>query len=322
MDTTPVWFLRQAGRYLPEYRRLRERHSLPELCRHPELAAQVTLLPLRRLDVDAAILFSDLLVPLWGMGLDFQLVEGRGPVLPLLPAERLSSLPEIDLAEVEFVFHTVRLLRATLDRPLVGFSGAPFTVAAYVVEGHASRDWPRTRALMYGQQKTWHALCGRLAASLASYLKAQVEAGAQVVQLFDSWVGVLSAEDFRWAVRPYLVQVLQAVEGVPRVYFATGCAHLLQEFRQLPVEVVGLDWRVSLREAAAVLGNRVLQGNLDPARLLGDPQATLAEASRIVQQGRALRGHIFNLGHGVLPQTNPDRLAELVDWVHERGERG
>jgi len=321
VDTTPVWFLRQAGRYLPEYRQLRERYSLAELCRRPELAAQVTLLPLRRMDVDAAILFSDLLVPLWGMGLNFQLVEGRGPVLAPLSADRLAHLPELDLAGVEFVTQTVRVLRAALDRPLVGFCGAPFTVAAYLVEGGPSRDWPRTRALLHARPDVWHALAGRLSTNLAQYLKAQVEAGAQLVQLFDSWVGVLSVEDFRWAVRPYLVQVLKAVEGVPRVYFATSCTHLLQEFRQLPVEVVGVDWRVDLQQAAAALGDKVVQGNLDPARLLGDPQALRAEASRIVEGGRTLRGHIFNLGHGVLPETNPDRLAELVDWVHERGKR-
>jgi len=322
VDTTPVWFLRQAGRYLPEYRRLRERYSLEDLCRNPELAAEATLQPLRRMDVDAAILFSDLLVPLWGMGLDFHVVEGRGPVLPeLLSADRLARLPELDLAAVEFVPQAVRLLRATLDRPLVGFSGAPFTVAAYLVEGRPSRDWPRTRALMYGHPEVWHALASRLARNLGAYLRAQVEAGAQLVQLFDSWVGVLSAEDFRWAVRPYLVEVLRAVEGVPRVYFATGCAHLLGEFRDLPAEVVGVDWRVPLRQAAAAAGQKTVQGNLDPARLLADPQAVRVEAARIVDQGRALRGHIFNLGHGVLPQTDPGRLSELVDWVHERGAR-
>jgi uroporphyrinogen decarboxylase len=322
VDTTPVWFLRQAGRYLPEYRRLRERYSLRELCRHPELAAEATLQPLARMDVDAVILFSDLLVPLWGMGLDFQLEEGRGPFLSPPPsAEELARLPELDLAAVEFVPQTVRLLRRVLDRPLVGFAGAPFTVAAYVVEGRASRDWPRTRSLLRARPDLWHALAGRLASNLALYLRAQVEAGAQLVHLFDSWVGVLSAEDFRWAVRPYLVQVLRAVEGVPRVYFATGCAHLLQEFRDLPVEVVGVDWRVSLPAVASAVGDKALQGNLDPAALLGDPQTLRAEARRIVEQGRRLKGHVFNLGHGVLPETDPGRLAALVDWVHEGGKR-
>ncbi len=322
VDTTPVWFLRQAGRYLPEYRRLRERYSLRDLCRHPELAAEATLQPLARMDVDAAILFSDLLVPLWGMGLDFQLEEGRGPALsPPASPEELARLPELDLAAVEFVPQTVRMLRRVLDRPLVGFAGAPFTVAAYLVEGRPSRDWPRTRSLVRARPDLWHALAARLASNLAAYLRAQVEAGVQLVQLFDSWVGVLSADDFRWAVRPYLVQVLRALDGIPRVYFATGCAHLLAEFRGLPVEVVAVDWRVPLPVAASVVGDKVLQGNLDPAALLGDPQALRAEARRIVEQGRRLKGHVFNLGHGVLPETDPGRLAALVDWVHEGGKR-
>ncbi len=322
VDTTPVWFMRQAGRYLPEYRRLRERYSLLDLCRDPELAAEATLQPLRRMDVDAAILFSDLLVPLWGMGLQFHVEEGRGPVLPApLSADEAAGLAELDLQAVEFVPKTVQLLRSVLDRPLVGFAGAPFTVAAYLLEGRPSRDWPRTRAFLHRHPDAWHRLASRLASNLATYVTAQIQAGAQAVQLFDSWVGVLSAEDFRWAVRPYLVQVLQAAQGAVRIYFATGCAHLLAEFRHLPAEVVGVDWRVDLREAARSVDGKAVQGNLDPARLLGDPQALRAEASRIVEQGRALRGHIFNLGHGVLPETDPDRLAELVDWVHERGRR-
>lgn len=321
VDTTPVWFLRQAGRYLPDYRRLRERYSLRELCRNPELAAEATLQPLARMDVDAAILFSDLLVPLWGMGLDFHLEEGRGPVVDPPPAEQLARLPELDLEAVEFVPQTVRILRRVLDRPLVGFAGAPFTVAAYAVEGRPSRDWPRTRALMHARRDVWHGLAARLASNLARYLRAQVDAGAQMVQLFDSWVGVLSAEDFRWAVRPYLVQVLQAVQGVPRIYFATGCAHLLAEFRDLPVEVVAVDWRVSLSAAAAAVGRKALQGNLDPAALLVEPECLKAQALRVVDQGRKLPGHIFNLGHGVLPQTDPGRLAQLVEWVHEGGTR-
>ncbi len=322
VDTTPVWFLRQAGRYLPEYRRLRERYSLRDLCRNPELAAEATLQPLARMDVDAAILFSDLLVPLWGMGLDFQLEEGRGPVVEA-PADpgRLVHLPELDLDAVAFVPETVRLVRRSLDRPLVGFAGAPFTVAAYLLEGRPSRDWPRTRAFLHARPELWEALARRLASNLAAYLRAQVQAGAQLVQLFDSWVGVLSAEDFRRAVRPHLEDLLRAVEGVPRIYFATACAHLLEEFRALPAEVVAVDWRVPLAEAAAVLDGKVLQGNLDPARLLGGPEAWREEAARIVDQGVALRGHIFNLGHGVLPGTDPDRLAQLADWVHERGRR-
>ncbi len=322
VDTTPVWFLRQAGRYLPEYRALRERYTMRELCRNPELAARVTLQPLARMDVDAAILFSDLLVPLWGMGLDFLVEEGKGPVLEqTLSKEELVALPDLDLDAVFFVPQTVRLLRASLDRPLVGFAGAPFTVAAYLVEGRPSRDWPRTRAFLHAYPDAWHALASKLSSNLAAYLRAQVEAGADLVQIFDSWVGVLSPEDFRWAVRPYLQQLLEALEGTPRVYFATGCAHLLEEFSHLPVEVLAVDWRVRLQWVARCAPEKAVQGNLDPALLLGDPKRLWEATDRLVDEGLALCGHVFNLGHGVLPQTDPDRLARLVDRVHERGRR-
>ena len=322
VDTTPVWFLRQAGRYLPEYRAVRERYSMRELCRNPELAAQVTLQPLARMDVDAAILFSDLLVPLWGMGLDFHVVEGKGPVLArMLSAEQLAALPDLDLEAVAFVPETVRLLRARLDRPLVGFAGAPFTVAAYLVEGRPSRDWPRTRAFLHAHPDLWHHLASKLSSNLAAYLRAQVEAGVHLVQVFDSWVGVLGAEDFRWAVRPYLEQLLEALAGTVRVYFATGCAHLLREFSKLPVEVLGVDWRLPLQEVARYAPQKAVQGNLDPALLLAEGRRLWEAADRVVEEGRRLSGHVFNLGHGVLPETDPDRLARLVDRVHERGRR-
>ncbi len=322
VDTTPVWFLRQAGRYLSEYRLVRERYSMRELCRNPELAAQVTLQPLARMDVDAAILFSDLLVPLWGMGLDFQVVEGKGPVLDrTLSVDELAALPELDLEAVAFVPETVRLLCSSLDRPLVGFAGAPFTVAAYLVEGRPSRDWPRTRAFLHAHPDAWHALASKLSSNLAAYLRAQVQAGAHLVQVFDSWVGVLSAEDFRWAVRPYLEQLLDALSGSVRVYFATGCAHLVGEFSGLPVEVLAVDWRVPLLEVGRCAPHKAVQGNLDPALLLAEPRRLWEAADRVVDEGLRLPGHVFNLGHGVLPQTDPDRLARLVDRVHERGRR-
>lgn len=324
VDTTPVWFMRQAGRYLPEYRALRERHSMEDLCRHPELAAEVTLQPLRRFDVDAAILFSDLLVPLWGMGLEFDIVEGRGPVLRrALSADELASLPAIDLGAVEFTFEAIRLLRRELDRPLIGFAGAPFTVAAYLIEGKPSRDWMQVRAFMHAYPGAWNRLMDRLAENLGTYLRAQVEAGAQTVQIFDSWVGVLSAETFRRAVAAHLRRMIEMVGGgVPRIYFATGNAHLLREIADLPTEVVGLDWRLRLADAAATLGaGKALQGNLDPAMLVGAPESLEATARRVVQEGKSLGGHIFNLGHGVPPQTDPGRLGRLVDLVHETGRR-
>src|SRR3990172_5007179 len=283
VDTTPIWIMRQAGRYLPEYRQLRERHSMEEICRAPELTVEATLQPLRRFDLDAAILFSDLLVPLWGMGLSFDLVEGRGPVLQkaLTPAE-LAVLPPLDLGGVEFTFHAIRLLRRELDRPLIGFTGGPFTFASYLIEGKPSRDYPRTRAFLHTYPREWEGLMKRLADNLALYLKGQIEAGVQMVQIFDSWVGVLSPQDFRERVKPYLnAQLEQVGNGVPRIYFSTASAHLFPEFVTLPVEVMGVDWRVSLTQAKGIFDNTY-----------------------------------------ALPAPPPERVARLVDWVHAQGARG
>lgn len=339
-DTTPVWLMRQAGRYMPEYRALRREHPMKDVIRNPQLAVEVTLQPLRRFDLDAAILFSDLLVPIWGMGEDFELVEGRGPVLTReLDARALASLPAIDLAKLEFTFAAVRALRSALDRPLIGFTGGPFTFASYLIEGKPSRDYPKTRAFLHAHPAAWSALMTRLADNLADYLRAQIEAGAQAVQVFDSWAGVLSAADFQAHVRPALSRMLTRVgDTVPRIYFSTGSAHLYAAIATLPVEVIGVDWRVSLRTAAALLGDggapgadartrrnaprtRILQGNLDPVLLLGSEDDLWAAADAIVDEGRHIGGHIFNLGHGVLPETNPDRVRALIERVHERGGR-
>jgi uroporphyrinogen decarboxylase len=321
VDTTPVWFMRQAGRYLPEYRALRRRYPMRELLRNPQLAAEITLMPLRRLDVDAVILYSDLLVPLWGMGLDFHLAEGRGPVVRV-ERERLAHLPDLDPDRVRFTFEAIRLVRGALDRPLIGFTGAPFTVAAYLLEGQTSRDWPRTRVFLHRHPDVWHRLLGALARNLGLYLRAQVEAGAQLVQVFDSWVGVLSVEDFLAFVRPHLVAMLETVgAAVPRIYFSTGSSHLLGHLGDLPAEVIGVDWRVRLRDAAVRSGKSVVQGNLDPALLLGEEARLLSRTGAIIEEGKSLAGHIFNLGHGVPPETDPERLAMLVHFVHERGRR-
>ncbi|MCS7173257.1 MAG: uroporphyrinogen decarboxylase [Armatimonadetes bacterium] len=321
VDTTPVWFMRQAGRYLPEYRALRRRYPMRELLRDPELAAEITLMPLRRLDVDAAILYSDLLVPLWGMGLDFYLEEGKGPVVRV-EVERLAHLPELDPDRIRFTFEAIRLVRSALDRPLIGFAGAPFTVAAYLLEGQTSRDWPRTRTFLHRNPELWHRLLDTLARNLGRYLRAQVEAGVQLVQVFDSWVGALSPEDFVVSVRPHLVAMLEAVgPTVPRIYFSTGSSHLLAHFVDLPAEVLGVDWRVRLRDASAQSGKSVVQGNLDPTLLLGTEAHLLSRTGAILEEGKRLAGHIFNLGHGVPPETDPGKLAMVVHFVHERGRR-
>ncbi|MFQ5848373.1 MAG: uroporphyrinogen decarboxylase [Candidatus Methylomirabilales bacterium] len=324
VDTTPVWIMRQAGRYLPEYRELRKKYSMEEICRTPELAVEVTLQPLRRFDLDAAILFSDLLVPLWGMGVSFDLVEGKGPVLrkALIPHD-LATLPSLDLTRLDFTFEAIRLLRQALDRPLIGFTGGPFTFASYLIEGKPSRDYPKTRAFLHTHPLEWKALMKRLAENLALYLQAQIEAGVQMVQVFDSWVGVLSPEDFRERVKPHLTAELQqAGNGVPRIYFSTASAHLFPQFATLPAEVMGVDWRVSLTQAHGMLDHAyAIQGNLDPILLLGNEEDLFVKAAEIVTEGRSLAGHIFNLGHGILPPTAPERVERLVDFVHAQGAR-
>jgi uroporphyrinogen decarboxylase len=324
VDTTPIWIMRQAGRYLPEYREIRKKYSMEEICRTPDLTVDVTLQPLRRFDLDAAILFSDLLVPLWGMGVSFDLVEGKGPVLrKALTPEELASLPALNLGELDFTFEAIRLLRRELDRPLIGFTGGPFTFASYLIEGKPSRDYPKTRTFLHANPREWESLMKRLADNLALYLKAQIEAGVQMVQVFDSWVGVLSLEDFRGRVKPHLMaQLKQVGNDVPRIYFSTGSSHLFPEFAGLPAEVMGVDWRISLTQAHGIFDSAyVLQGNLDPSLLLGSEEDLFAKALEIVMEGRALTGHIFNLGHGILPATPPERVHRLVDVVHTAGER-
>ncbi len=324
VDTTPIWIMRQAGRYLPEYRKIRNKYSMEEICRTPNLTVEVTLQPVRRFDLDAAILFSDLLVPLWGMGIAFDLVEGKGPVLQkaLTPSE-LAALPPLDLSALEGTFDAIRLLRRELDRPLIGFTGGPFTFASYLIEGKPSRDYPQTRAFLHAHPREWKALMQRLAGNLARYLRAQIEAGVQMVQVFDSWVGVLAAEDFRERVKPYLIEQLEQVgTDVPRIYFSTASTHLFPEFANLPAEVMGVDWRVSLTQAREVFNDTfVLQGNLDPSLLLGTEKELFLKAAKIVDEGQMLGGHIFNLGHGILPTTPPERVERLVDFVHTQGTR-
>lgn len=322
-DVTPVWFMRQAGRYLPEYRRLRERYSLLELVGTPELAAQVTLMPLR-LGVDAAILFADILLPLVPMGLDLSFVVGEGPVIrnPVRgPADVARLRPVVVEEDLKHVLDTVRLVRAALDGwvPLIGFAGAPYTLASYAVEGGPSRHYLRTKQLMYEQPAVWDDLMGRLAEVTLAYLRAQVAAGAQAVQLFDSWAGSLSPADYREHVLPYSRRVLQGLAdlGVPRIHFATGTAGMLPLLRQAGGDVVGVDWRVDLDRAWQVLGEDVaVQGNLDPALLLAPRDVLARRVRQILDQANGRPGHIFNLGHGVLPQTPVGNVQFVVDLVH------
>ena len=325
-DATPIWLMRQAGRYLPEYRKIREKATLLEMCERPEWAAEVTLQPLRRFDLDAAILFADILLVPRAMGLKLEFVKGEGPSLS--PAVRTmrdvarlrETAPEESLA---FVLDAVRLVRRALPegKALIGFAGAPFTVASYVIEGGPSDHYLRTKAMMHGEPKTWDALMGKLARMTASYLRAQVAAGAQAIQLFDSWVGNLSAPDYERFVLPYSREVIRAVAktGVPVIHFGTGTGGFIERLAAAGGDVVGVDWATPLDEAWKRIGrSRAVQGNLDPVLLAAAPtKALLAAAKDVLRRAGGRRGHIFNLGHGVLPMTPPEQVRRLVEFVHE-----
>jgi uroporphyrinogen decarboxylase len=325
---TPVWLMRQAGRFLPEYRAIREKLGFLELCRTPEAAAEVTVLPVEKLGVDAAILFADILLLVEPLGVGLEFARGDGPIIrrPVRSAADVARLVERDPAEtVPFVFETVRRARAALsDRvPLIGFAGAPFTVASYVVEGGASRDYLETKRLMYGDPGAWHALLSLIARTTARYLNLQIAAGTQAVQLFDSWIGALGPEDYRRFVLPYTQGIFRSLTpGVPAIHFGTGTAGLLEPFRAAGGDVIGVDWRQDLGDAWRRLGPDVaIQGNLDPAALLSSPAEIRRRVAGILAQAAGRPGHVFNLGHGVLPMTPVDHARALVDAVHELSER-
>jgi uroporphyrinogen decarboxylase len=314
--------MRQAGRSLPEYRRIRERHSLFEVCRQPELCTEVTLQPVRRHGVDAAVMFADIMLPVLGMGVGVELVEGVGPVVDR-PVETFADVERLRVAEPEeaapFVLEAVRLVRSELDatQAVVGFCGGPFTVAGYLVEGKPTREFTRTKALMYGDPEAWHALMERLTETFARYVAAQVHAGADVIQVFDSWAGALSVEDYDEFAAPYSAQILAAVDA-PTIHFATGATHLLPALAAAGGDVIGLDWRLPLDEGWELVGDdRGVQGNLDPAVLLGPWERVEDVARGILARTGGRRGHVFNLGHGVLPETEADRLGRLARLVQD-----
>ncbi|HET7726292.1 MAG TPA: uroporphyrinogen decarboxylase [Candidatus Limnocylindrales bacterium] len=326
VDTTPVWFMRQAGRSLPEYRRIRERATLAQIVDDPALCAEVTLQPVRRLGVDAAILFADITTPLPGIGIGVELVDGTGPVIghPVRTAADVARLHDFDAtASTGSLLEAIRLLRRELDVPLIGFAGAPFTLASYVVEGGPSRDALAAKRLLHTDPAAFDALLGRLTAMTVAYLTAQVRAGAQVVQLFDSWVGALSPIDYDRAVAPHMRRLFAALAplGVPAIHFGTGTAGLLPAMAAAGGDVIGVDWRIGLQAAWRLVPDRAIQGNLDPAVLLGPWAVVEPQARAVLANARGRRGHVFNLGHGVLPATDPDQLRRLVDLVHEVGAR-
>ncbi|MFI7429490.1 uroporphyrinogen decarboxylase [Micromonospora sp. NPDC049836] len=340
---TPVWFMRQAGRSLPEYREIRANVPMLESCRRPDLITEITLQPVRRHGVDAAILFSDIVVPVAAAGIDLDIVAGTGPVVaePVRTAADVERIRPLTRDDVSYVDEAVRLLVAELgDTPLIGFAGAPFTLASYLIEGGPSRTHAKTKALMYGDPELWHALCARLAEVTLAFLRVQVDAGVSAVQLFDSWAGALSEADYRRYVLPHSAHVLAGLvdadadgagtrpgagpvePAVPRIHFGVGTGELLGAMGEAGADVVGVDWRTPLDVATGRIGpERAVQGNLDPCVLLAPWPVVEAEVRRILEQGRAAPGHVFNLGHGVLPETDPEVLTRVVALVHELSAR-
>jgi uroporphyrinogen decarboxylase len=322
---TPVWFMRQAGRSLPEYRALRADTAMLDACRDPAMITEITLQPVRRHGVDAAILFSDIVVPLAAAGIDLEIRPGVGPVIakPVATMDDVASVRALHAGDVGFITEAVGLLVRELGgTPLIGFAGAPFTLASYLVEGGPSRTHAKTKALMYGAPEVWHALCGRLAAITLEFLRVQAAAGVAAVQLFDSWAGALSEVDYRRYVAPHSTVVLSGLASefpdLPRIHFGVGTGELLPAMAATGATVVGVDWRTPLDAAAARLGNAVaLQGNLDPCVLFAPWSVIEAETRRVLAEGASAGGHVFNLGHGVLPETDPDVLTRLVALVHE-----
>jgi uroporphyrinogen decarboxylase len=329
VDRTPVWFMRQAGRYMAEYRQIRSQHTLLDICRQPEIATEVTLQPVRAHAVDAAILFADILLPLEPMGASFEFAKGEGPIVhqPIRSVADVARLRVMDAEEgLPHVLEAIRLVRRELDgkTPLIGFAGAPFTLASYLIEGGRSSNYAVTKRFMFSEPEAWNELLGKLAEVTRRYLLAQVRAGAQAVQLFDSWVGALSPEDYQQYVMPHVAHILRDVEatGVPVIHFGTGTATILDLQKQAGGTVMGIDHRQSLSRAHRLLGEGVAyQGNLEPMLLLAPWPVLEKRARTVVSEGLTLPGHIFNLGHGIVPETDPNVVTRLVALVHEVSER-
>ncbi len=328
VDCTPVWFMRQAGRYMIEYRRLREKYSILELCKTPELAAQVTLQPIDRFALDAAIIFADILLPLEPMGLSLEFAEGEGPIIhnPVRDRAAVERLKVCDDSGLQYVMDAISLTRKMLaDRvPLIGFAGAPFTLASYAIEGGSSRNYIHTKQMMYSEPEVWHRLMDIFARVITGYLRRQIKAGAQAVQLFDSWVGCLSAGDYAEYVMPHVQLIFDGLkhEGVPLIHFGTGTTAILRSMRQAGGDVIGIDWRIPIDEAWAIVGyDRAVQGNLDPVTLFGPVHEIERRVTDILRRAGGRPGHIFNLGHGILPNTPVEHVAATIDLVHKLSPR-
>jgi uroporphyrinogen decarboxylase len=324
VDATPVWFMRQAGRYMPEYRAIREKYTLIEICQHPEIAAEVTMQPVRALGVDAAILFADILLPVIPLGLGLEFAKGEGPVIasPVRTLEDVRRMKPFDAeADLGYVMDAIRILRAELNgTPLIGFCGAPFTVASYIIEGGSSREFLKTKTMMYSAPEVFHALMDKLSDVFSDYLTAQIRAGAQAVQVFDSWVGALSPADYETFVLPYSQKLLRSAEAlnVPVIHFGTNTTTLLPLMKRAGGSVLGLDWRLPLDDGWNLIGHdRAVQGNLDPAILFAPLPEIKVRVDDILRRAEGRPGHIFNLGHGILQHTPVDNVKAVVDMVHE-----
>lgn len=320
-DRVPVWYMRQAGRYQPEYRAIRAKHSFFEMNYIPEVCAEVTRLPVEQLGVDAAILFADIMTPLKPMGVDVNIESGIGPVIanPIQTLADVQRLHDLDPeTHVPYILESVKILRQQLSVPLIGFAGAPFTLASYMIEGGPSKHYHKTKAFMYTEPQTWQALMDKLADMTITYLKAQIRAGAQAVQVFDSWVGALNAEDYRIYITPVMQRIFSALRetDVPLIYFGVGAGHLLKEWNRLPVDVLGLDWRTTITEARELGVTKALQGNLEPTLLLAPWEKLESKAHEILEEGTRQPGFIFNLGHGVFPDAKVETLQKLTHLIH------
>jgi uroporphyrinogen decarboxylase len=323
---TPVWFMRQAGRSLPEYLKLREGVTMLESCMRPDLVVEITMQPVRRYGVDAAIFFSDIVLPIKAVGVDLDIVPGVGPVVasPVRTLADVEAIPDLTPEHVPYISEAVQGLVAELGAtPLIGFAGAPFTVASYLVEGGPSKEHALTKAMMFGAPEVWEALMRKISGIAAAYLEVQVEAGASAVQLFDSWAGAVTREDYRSHVQPWSASVLDRIgrTGVPRIHFGVGTGEILDLMGEAGADVVGVDWRVPLESGIRRVGGRAVQGNLDPTLVFAPTEVMLERAAEVLAAGASAPGHIFNLGHGVIPSTDPDQLARLTHFVQEHSRR-
>lgn len=322
-DHVPVWFMRQAGRSQPEYREIKKKYSLFEITHQPELCAYVTRLPVEQYGVDAAILYKDIMTPLPAIGVNVEIKSGIGPVIddPITSLADVEKLGEINPEEdIPYVLDTIKILtKEQLTVPLIGFSGAPFTLASYMIEGGPSKNYNKTKAFMYAEPKAWFTLMDKLADMTIIYIKSQIKAGAKAIQIFDSWVGALNVQDYRYFIKPTMERIFSSLkeDNVPLIMFGVGASHLALEWNDLPLDVVGLDWRLPIIEARRLGVNKAIQGNLDPAILLAPWDVIEERAKAIIDQGMDKPGYIFNLGHGVFPQVNPETLKKLTAFVHE-----